>query len=156
MCLFKKLKPKEVYDYLDTLWTNAELKELPKPSERNDENFTHANNNSFSVDDFSHTMKLLNNKWRIDYSSFYEFKKGRICHRVCYLNLIITDEEVQKTIKKSFKQYEFQFGLSYIVIYTKYAKVRKLEDVKKSFEDFISGWASSGLYDVFDEFPTSN
>lgn len=153
MCLFNKLKPQAVYDFLDNAWKNVELPELPAKRDRNYDTFRPSPYNSVDKGSSYYNMELCG-RWNIYYQSYYHKKDKEIYFSIQYFNLTVTNPDTQKALKETYKDYTISF-LGSVCITTKHFPAKTIKDVEAAFSNFIETWRKSGLYQIFDKFETN-
>lgn len=156
MCFFfKKLSAKEVYDFFNDVWKRLEMKGLPDKKSRNSENYAVSPYNTLKKEKCAYTMHVNCGKWRLHYNSYYDVKKKSVHFTVWYINLTITNPELQKQLRDVFKDFSFTFMPSAVIISSKDFSAKKIEDVKSAVSTFATQWDKSGIYDVLNRYKTN-
>jgi hypothetical protein len=153
---FKKLSTKEVNDCFERLWKASDMPGFPKRERRNYDNFQVSPYNTLKKDCCAHTMHVNCGKWRLHFNAYYYVKKKEVHFTVWYINLTITNPELQKALKEACKDFTFGFLPSAVTIGTEEFPVKKIEDVEKAFQTFKTRWTTSGLFEFLDRYKTND
>lgn len=155
MCFFNKLKAKDVQDCFDNLWKTTDVIGFPKGASRNSVNFQVSPYNSLKKDSCSHTMHVNSGKWRMHYNAYYRQKDKEVDFTIWYINLTISNPDLEKAIKQEYKEFQFNFMPSAVIVASKKYKVKNMEQVKDAFYSFIKDWNKSGVYELMSKFKTN-
>lgn len=155
MCFFNKIKTKDVYAFFEEAWQNANIPEFPPKGARRSKSFGVCEYNSLEKKYVSFKMRGNLGKWHMDYQATYFADKKTVFFRVYYFNLTVTNPDTIKAFKDSFKAFNFFFNSSDVVINSHEVPVKKLDDIKKAFYDFVKNWNESGIFKICNQYKSN-
>lgn len=154
--LFKKVSTNEAHDYFADVWQRIVMVGLPDKKDRNSENYIVSPYNTLKKDVCVYTMRVKCGKWSLLYDSVYKRTEKHAYFTVWYMNLTISNPELQKQLREVFTDFTFAFMPSAIQVVSKKFPVKKIEDVKNAFLTFVSQWEKSGIFNILNRYKTND
>lgn len=155
MCFFNKVKIKEVEAFFEEGFQNANIPELPPKGARNSASCGRSGYDTVNKTYCRYTLRTKIGKWDIDYSASYN-KKAKVCSfTVMYFDLLINHPDTMKALREANPYFSFFFNSSSVVMNSKPVQVKKLDDVKKAFYEFVKNWNESGIFGIYNKFKTN-
>ena len=154
MCLFfNSLKTKDVQSHYEKLWKGADLPGFPSKAYRNYDNFRVSPYNVLKKDSCNCTMHVHCGKWYLHFNAYYDRKKKETHFTVWFMNLTISNRQLEDAIKQTYPEFSIGFMPSAVIISSKKNYVaKKIEDIDKAFNTFFGEWKRTQIY----EFMTGN
>lgn len=156
MFFFNSLKTKTVEAFFLEAFQNANIPELPPKGARNSKSCGRSGYDTVNKKYCSYTLRTKIGKWEIDYRASYNKKEKTCSFSVMYFNLLINHPDTIKALKEANPYFSFYFNSQSVVMNSKPVRVKKMDDVKKAFYEFVKNWNESGIFGIYNKFKTND